>query len=188
MVFIEIIRNKYKIEIIYFGPIISNLKRFGVQKAKFYCQLYLQVYKNISNESNHLLYSTSEDIIEEEMDEPEMNPSLCLYKKKRIIIVEYTNNDLEELSLDNLLKKKESFEESEDNLYTTEFFGTSYDIDNEEEMNNKNYEIIESKDIILRDKLLEKEIIRQYLKHEYIDDILQDSFFGSLSQHLLEMI
>ncbi len=139
--YIEIIRKEYKIEIHYFGPKKSELKRYGVEKAMFICRLYIVVYKNIRKDSNQFLY-IEPDYVEEEMDEPEFEQHLLLLKQKREIRVKY--------------------EKIEDGSIR--------------------YDILETLDTELRDKLPNKDKLYSYIEHESydIDIAFKGSFFGDL--------
>ncbi len=146
--YIEFIRKQYKVEIMYFGPMCKQFARFGVEKAQFISKLYLIVYKNIQNESDKFA-CCEPDYIEDEMDEPEANLHLLLFKTKREIIVQYENtNGLESVNM------------------------------------------VVKTDTVLRDKLSDKSILKTYLQQESdeIDEALDDTFFDSISSHLLEFI
>ncbi len=108
--YIEFIRKQYKVEIMYFGPMYKQFSRFGVEKAQFISKLYLIVYKNIQNESDKFA-CCEPDYIEEEMDEPEANQHLLLFKTKREIKVQYENiNEFESVNvvkqIDTILRDK----------------------------------------------------------------------------------
>ncbi len=176
--YIEITRREYKIEIHYFGPKKSEFKRYGVQKAEFICRLYMIVYKNIRKDSNQFLY-IEPDYIEEEMDEPELEQHLILFKQKRVMKVKFENiedgsirSDILE-TLDTKLRDKLP---NKDQLY---FY-----------MNQERYEIDDAyKDTFFDNNFSEfnNEDLSEYTDEMHCNEE-DEPKTDTISTHLLEMI